>query len=189
MRPKERGPKKDNKNMRRLIFFLFAALAITFIIVGCGEDKRAAEIRRRATELAMQRTDSVVKIQQDSLAKVKMRERRRADSIAKVDSIRRIYERNHITLEGTVGGETARLRLNRNGDVVSGTYSGSGVTVNVHGTWNEGVTATGKQVIDSVTQTRVSINIQRNGNDEFTGSVTINKNGSSYTQRAVMQRY
>ena len=175
--------------MRKLFYLFFALLAIITATTGCGEDKKAAEIRRRATELAMRRTDSVVQIQQDSLAKVKTRERRRADSIAKVDSLRRIYERNHITLEGTVGGEAARLRLNRSGDVVSGTYSGSGVTVNVRGTWNDGVVASGKLVVDSVTQTKVSINIQRNSNDEFTGSVTVNKNGSAYTQRAVLQRF
>ena len=175
--------------MRKLFYLFFALLAIITATTGCGEDKKAAEIRRRATELAMRRTDSVVQIQQDSLAKVKTRERRRADSIAKVDSLRRIYERNHITQEGTVGGETARLRLNRSGDVVSGTYSGSGVTVNVRGTWNDGVVASGKLVVDSVTQTKVSINIQRNSNDEFTGSVTVNKNGSAYTQRAVLQRF
>ncbi len=175
--------------MKKIFNILLLLLALVIVLASCDDDKKRAEMRRRATELAMQRTDSVAKFQEDSLTNIKVKERRRADSLAKVDSLRRIYERNHITLEGTVGGESARLRLNRNGDAVSGTYSGSGVQISVHGTWLDGVTASGTQMVDSVVQTKVNIRLQHTPNDEFTGTVTVTKDGSSSTQRAVMQRF
>lgn len=165
-------------------------LSLTWLS-SCGEDKKSAELLRESTEIAMQRTDSFRKIQQDSLAKVMVREKRRSDSLRRVDSLRRIYERNNIKISGKVGEDAASLTLRRNNDIdgVGGTFSCGGKSVHVSGTFGDHVRLNGRQQIDSLSSLRVFISLTRVEEDKFSGQVTFDRDGSSYTRQAVLHRY
>ncbi len=174
--------------MRKLLYVIVAILAIS-IASSCEDDKKNAELLRESTEIAMQRTDSFRKVQQDSIEKVKIREKRRSDSLRRVDSLRRIYERNNIALYGTVGDANASLTLRRSNDTdgVSGSFTSEGKTVRMSGTFGDRVRLNGKQQIDSTSTLKVSISLTR-VEDKFSGQVTFDRNGSSYTRQAILYR-
>ena len=176
--------------MKKILYLIWGIIALA-IAASCGEDKKSAELLRESTEIAMQRTDSFVKIQKDSLAKVKIREQRRSDSLRRVDSLRRIYERNNIKISGKVGENSASLTLRRNNDTdgVGGTFSCDGKNIRVSGTFGDRVRLSGKQQIDSVSSFKVSISLTRVEEDKFSGQVTFDDNGSTYTRQAVLHRY
>jgi hypothetical protein len=175
--------------MKNLIY-AFVVAVIVFAVASCEDNSKSAALLRESTEIAKMRTDSFLKVQKDSIAKAKIAERRRADSLRRVDSLRRIYERNNITISGKVGDSRATLTMRRNNDVdgVSGTFSCDGKSVRVSGTFNNNIYLSGKQQIDSVSSLRVSINLTQ-VEDKFSGSVTFNNDGQTYTRQAIMHRY
>ena len=170
------------------MYVIVSALALGAVL-SCEDEKKNAEMLRESTQIAMQRTDSFRKIQQDSLEKVKIREKRRSDSLRRVDSLRRIYERNNIALYGTVGEAQAKLNLRRNNDTdgASGTFTSDGKSVRVSGTFGDKVRLNGKQQIDSISTLKVSINLTR-VEDKFSGQVTFDRDGDSYTRQAILYR-
>ncbi|MBR7065731.1 MAG: hypothetical protein IKI36_03455 [Prevotella sp.] len=176
--------------MKNLIYLISAALLLSIAASSCEDDKKSAELLKQSTEIAMQRTDSFNQVRKDSLAKVAIREKRRSDSLRRVDSLRRIYERNNITISGKVGENSATLTMRRNNDVdgVTGTFTTEGKSVRVSGTFNDRVRLSGKQQIDSVSSLRVSISLTRVEN-QFSGQVTFDRDGNSYTRQAIMHRY
>ena len=165
-------------------------MIVISLAISCGDDKKSAELLRESTAIAMQRTDSFVKVQQDSLAKVKVREQRHSDSLRRVDSLRRIYERNNIRISGKVGEDNATLTLRRSNEVdgVGGTFSCGGKNVHVSGTFGDRVRLSGKQQIDSLSSLKVSISLTRVEEDKFSGQVTFDNNGNTYTRQAIMRR-
>lgn len=175
--------------MRKLFYPIVFGLFF-MVAASCENDKKTAQILKESTEIAMQRTDSFIKKQKDSLAQVSIREKRRSDSIRRVDSLRRIYERNNMTISGKVGDSPATLTVRRNNDIdgVSGTYNCDGRSVRVSGTFGDRVRLTGRQQLDSVTTLRVSINLTR-VEDQFSGQVTTERNGSSSTRQAILYKY
>ena len=175
--------------MRKLVYILVFA-GVLFTIASCEDNSKSAALLRESTEIAKQRTDSFLKVQKDSIDKAKIIEKRKADSLRRVDSLRRIYERNNITISGKVGDSPATLTLRRNNDVdgVSGTFSCDGKSLRVSGTFNNSIYMSGKQQIDSVSSLRVSINLTQ-VEDKFSGSVTFNNDGHTYTRQAIMHRY
>jgi hypothetical protein len=175
--------------MRKIHFFIIPMMML-FIIASCGDDKKSAELLRQSTEIAVQRTDSFNKVYKDSLEKVRLREQRRSDSLRRVDSLRRIYERNNITISGKVGENPATLTLRRNNDTdgVGGTFTCEGKSIRVSGSFNDRVRLSGKQQIDSVSSLKVSISLTR-VEDKFSGQVTYDRNGNSYTRQAILHRY
>ena len=175
--------------MKKLIY-AFVVAVIVFAVASCEDNSKSAALLRESTEIAKMRTDSFLKVQKDSIAKAKIAERRRADSLRRVDSLRRIYERNNITISGKVGDSRATLTMRRNNDVdgVTGTFTTEGKSVRVSGTFNDRVRLSGKQQIDSVSSLRVSISLTRVEN-QFSGQVTFDRDGNSYTRQAIMHRY
>jgi len=175
--------------MRKLLYPITICLLL-MMSASCEDDKKAAEILRESTEIAMQRTDSFRKIQKDSLEKVRIREKRRSDSLRRADSLRRVYERNNITISGKVGDAPATLSVRRNNNVdgVSGTFSCEGRSVRVNGTFGDRVRLSGKQQLDSVSSLRVNISLTRVDN-QFSGQVTFDRNGNSYTRQAILHKY
>ena len=176
--------------MRNLVYAVFAAMML-FIAAGCEDDKKSAELLRESTEIAIQRTDSFLKKQKDSLAEDRIREKRRSDSLRRVDSLRRIYERNNIKISGTVGEEKATLTMRRNNDTdgVAGTFTTGGKSLRVSGTLsNDRVRLSGKDQIDSVSWLKVNISLTR-VEDKFSGQVTFDRAGQTYTRQAILYRY
>ena len=176
--------------MRKLLYFALSALFVGIASSSCEDDKKTAELLKQSTEIAIERTDSFNQVRKDSLAKVAVREKRRSDSLRRVDSLRRIYERNNITISGKVGENNATLTMRRNNDVdgVSGTFTCEGKSVRVSGTFNDRVRLSGKQQIDSTSSLRVSISLTRVEN-QFSGQVTFDRDGNSYTRQAILHRY
>lgn len=172
--------------------FLLSSIALMMVlsVISCHEDSKREEIIRRSTELAKQRTDSFLVVQKESLERVKVIERHRADSLRRVDSLRRIYERNHFTISGKVGESSASLTVHRSNDVggVTGTFNCDGNRVNVSGTYNNGINASGTQRIDSTSTLKVTIRLSQEEND-FSGTVTFNRDGSTYSRQAILHRY
>lgn len=175
--------------MRNLLYASII-LFLVGIAMGCEDDKKSAELLRESTEIAMQRTDSFIKEQKDSLAEVRIREKRRSDSLRRVDSLRRIYERNNIKISGTVGEDRATLTMRRNNDIdgVAGTFTCGGKSVRVSGTFNDRVRLSGKEQIDSVSWLKVNISLTR-VEDKFSGQVTFDRAGQTYTRQAILYRY
>ena len=175
--------------MRKLVYtFVFAI--VFFSIASCEDNSKATALLKESTEIAIQRTDSFLKVQKDSIAKARVAERRKADSLRRVDSLRRIYERNNFTISGKVGDKPATLTMRRNNDVdgVAGTFSCDGRSIRVSGTMNQNLYLSGKLQKDSVSSLRVSINLTE-VEDKYSGSVTFNDDGNTYTRQAVMHRY
>ena len=175
--------------MRNLLYASII-LFLVGIVMGCEDDKKSAELLRESTEIAMQRTDSFIKEQKDSLAEVRIREKRRSDSLRRVDSLRRIYERNNIKISGTVGEDRATLTMRRNNDIdgVSGTFTCGGKSVRVSGTFNDRVRLSGKEQMDSVSWLKVNISLTR-VEDKFSGQVTFDRAGQTYSRQAILYRY
>ena len=171
------------------MFTITVGLLLMFA-ASCDDDKKAAQILRESTEIAKERTDSFIQVQKDSIAKERIREKRRSDSLRRVDSLRRIYERSNITISGKVGESSATLTVRRNNDIdgVSGTFNCEGRTVRVSGTFGDRVKLNGKQQIDSVSSLKVSISLTR-VEDQYSGQVTFNRDGNSYTRQAILHKY
>ena len=76
--------------MKKLIY-AFVVVVIVFLGASCEDNSKSAALLRESTEIAKQRTDSFLQVQKDSIAKARVAERRKADSLRRVDSLRRIY--------------------------------------------------------------------------------------------------
>ena len=57
------------------------------------------------------------------------------------------------------------------------------------GTFGDHVRLNGRQQIDSLSSLRVFISLTRVEEDKFSGQVTFDRDGSSYTRQAVLHRY
>ena len=56
------------------------------------------------------------------------------------------------------------------------------------GTFGDRVKLNGKQQIDSVSSLKVSISLTR-VEDQYSGQVTFNRDGNSYTRQAILHKY
>ncbi len=175
--------------MKNLFYMAMLALAMTTFF-SCEEDKKSAELLKKSTEIAKQRTDSFRIVQKDSIEKAMARERRRGDSLRRADSLRRVYERNNIKISGKIGDSHATLSIRSNGGSnASGTLTCDGRSYRVSGSFGDHVKMNGSQKIDSVSSVKVSINLTRVEEDQFSGQVTIDDRGRLSTRRTIMYRY
>ena len=75
------------------------------------------------------------------------------------------------------------------GNNASGTLTCDGKSYRVSGSFGDHVRMSGTQKIDSVSSLKVSINLTRVEEDQFSGQVTIDDKGHLSTRRTIMYRY
>ena len=153
------------------------------------EDKKSEQMLRESTEIARKRTDSLLSVQKDSLERQRQMNIRKADSLKRVDSLRRVYERSHFVLVGKVGADSASLDLRHGNELddLTGTFKWGHRSVKVEGYLGDNITLTGSQMRDSIETLRVLIELTRVEND-FSGDVTFEENGKKQIKAAVLKR-
>ncbi len=163
-------------------------LLALFVWASC-EDKKNAQMIRESTEIARQRTDSLLNVQKDSLEAAKRLAALRADSLHRADSLRRVYERSHFTIVGKVGSDSASIDLRHGNqlDDLTGTFKWGSRSVKVEGYFGDHITLTGSQKRDTIETLKVLIELTRVEND-FSGDVTFEENGRKNTKPAILRR-
>lgn len=174
--------------MRKVPFGLF-----TFILllssVSCGDGNKDNSIQQ-STEIAKRRTDSLNRVQKDSLERKRLLDIQREDSIHRADSLRKVYEKHHFTLYGDTGETPVTLSVNRSDSSshASGDFACEGSKIHVEGTYEKTLSMKGTGTWNGKSSVHVSINLKEK-DDEFHGTVNYSHDGETTSHETTMYKY
>ena len=174
--------------MRKIPFGLLAFILLLSSI-SCGDRNKDDSIQQ-STEIAKRRTDSLNRVQKDSLERKRLIDIQREDSIHRADSLRKEYEKHHFTLYGDTGETAVTLSVNRNDSSThaSGDFACEGSKIHVEGTYDKTISMKGTGTWNGQSPIQVSISLKEK-NDEFHGTVNYTHDGATTSHETTMYKY